>query len=75
MEKYALVFLFGFFSVCSIFGQQTTIKGSVKDAIAKKPIANVTVAIEDTKQSTQTNALGEFAFNFNVPLGEQVLRI
>ncbi|WOD44738.1 carboxypeptidase regulatory-like domain-containing protein [Hwangdonia lutea] len=75
MKKSVLFFLFGFFTVSITYGQQTTIKGSVLDAISFKPISNVTVTIEATKQTTQTNALGDFVFTLNVPLGEQVLRI
>ncbi|MDO5978593.1 carboxypeptidase-like regulatory domain-containing protein [Flavivirga spongiicola] len=63
------------FSTRSVFAQQTLIKGSVKDAMSFQPIENVIIIIEETKQQTQTDPLGEFAFSVNVPLGEQVLRI
>ncbi|WP_418602313.1 carboxypeptidase regulatory-like domain-containing protein [Hwangdonia sp.] len=75
MKKIVLFFLFGFITVSLSFGQQTSIKGSVLDAISFEPISNVTITIEATKQTAQTNALGEFVFALNVPLGEQVLRI
>lgn len=54
---------------------QTVVKGSVKDAITNEPLPDVTITIEETQQSTQTDALGEFSFTDKVPLGEQVLRL
>lgn len=75
MKKKLLIFLFGIFSIFTTYAQQTTIKGSVKDALTFDPIAEVTVTIEETKQTTKTNDLGEFKFSNNVPLGEQVLKI
>ncbi len=75
MKKSFFIFIIGFFSVFTVFAQQTIIKGSVKDAITLKPIADVTITIEETQQTTQTNAFGEFIFSDNVPLGEQVLKI
>ncbi|MFD1615994.1 carboxypeptidase regulatory-like domain-containing protein [Gelatiniphilus marinus] len=75
MKKNLLIFLFGIFSFSTAFAQQTFIKGSVKDAVSFEPIPDVTITIEKTNQSTQTNNLGEFEFALNVPLGEQVLRI
>ena len=75
MKKKILIFLFGFFSISPAFAQQTLIKGSVKDAVSFEPISGVTIIIEETRQAAQTNALGEFVFSSNVPLGEQVLRI
>ena len=70
-----LFFIFGILSVATIFAQQTIINGSVKDAVTFEPIPEVSITIEETNQSTKTNAKGEFVFNVNVPLGEQVLRI
>ncbi|AUP79770.1 TonB-dependent receptor [Flavivirga eckloniae] len=58
-----------------LYAQQTLIKGSVKDGHAFEPIQDVTITIEETDQTTRTNALGEFIFSSNIPLGEQVLRI
>lgn len=75
MKKNLLIFLFGIFSIFSIYAQQTIIKGSVKDAVTFEPISEVTITIEETKQTTKTNDLGEFKFSNNVPLGEQVLKI
>ncbi|WP_034042020.1 carboxypeptidase regulatory-like domain-containing protein [Wocania ichthyoenteri] len=75
MNRITLIFLFGFFSILTAFSQQTIIKGSVVDGISFDPIPEVTITIEETNQTTQTSLLGEFIFNNNVPLGEQILRI
>ena len=66
MKKDLLIFLFGIFSIFTTYAQQTTIKGSVKDAVTFEPISQVTVTIEETKQTTKTNDLGEFKFSNNV---------
>lgn len=74
--KLLLLTFFAIIFCCfSLYAQQTLIKGSVKSAHFFEPILNVTITIEETKQHTETDALGEFIFNSNVPLGEQVLRI
>ncbi len=75
MKKRLFIFFFGIFSSITMLAQQTSVKGSVKDAVTLEPIADVMITIEETQQSTTTNALGEFAFSANIPLGEQVLSI
>jgi len=75
MKKSSFIFLFGIFSILTAFAQQTIVKGSVKDAISFELIPNVTITIEETQQTIQTNSFGEFVFSSNVPLGEQVLKI
>jgi len=75
MNKTLCIFLFGIFSAFTAFAQQTIVKGSVKNATSFEPISGVTITIEETQQTTQTDALGEFIFSDNVPLGEQVLRV
>ena len=75
MKKSLFIFLFGIFTTFTMFGQQTIVKGSVKEASSLDPIPNVTITIEETQQSTQTNDLGEFEFSSSVPLGEQILKI
>ena len=75
MVKIILTFFLGFCSMSLTYAQQTLIKGSVKEAISFEPIADVAVTIEETNQTTQTNALGAFEFLLHVPLGEQVLKI
>ncbi len=57
------------------FSQQTLIKGSVKEVLSFQPIESVIITIEETKQQTQTDALGKFEFSVNVPLGEHILSI
>ncbi|MFD0834537.1 carboxypeptidase regulatory-like domain-containing protein [Mariniflexile aquimaris] len=74
-NKKLLFFCFGLFSVLSSSGQQTIIKGSVKDGVTFEPIPEVVITIEETKQFTRTNSKGEFVFSETVPLGEQILRI
>lgn len=74
MNKIALIFLFGFFSIFG-FSQQTVVKGSVKDAVSFQPILNVTVELESTELVMLTDVQGEFLFNTNVPFGEQILKI
>ena len=75
MKKTLLISLFGMFSIFTAFAQQTIIKGSVKDGISFEPLPEVSVTIEETKQTATTDARGAFVFSANVPLGEQVLRI
>jgi hypothetical protein len=75
MKKSFLLFLFGVALTLSGFAQQTLIKGSVLDGTTGDPIPDVTITIEETGQTTKTNARGEFSFTVNVPLGEQVLKV
>lgn len=75
MRENFTIFLFGIFSVFSAAAQQTVVKGSVIDGITYEPIPNVTITIEESLQSTETDAEGKFSFTSNVPLGEQVLKI
>ena len=67
--------IFSFLFCISVFSQQTLIKGSVKDGLSFEPIPEVTITIETTLQTTQTDALGEFEFSLHVPLGEHMLLI
>ncbi|MCK7589350.1 TonB-dependent receptor [Subsaxibacter sp. CAU 1640] len=72
MKKSFFIFLFGIFSLAATVAQ-TVVKGSVLDAASDEPIPSVTITIEGTEFSTETDANGEFSFTSNVPLGEQVL--
>ncbi|MEO6346450.1 MAG: TonB-dependent receptor [Aquaticitalea sp.] len=74
MKKSFLIILFGLFSLATT-NAQTTIKGSVVDAISDEPIPSVTVTIEGSDFIVQTDTNGEFSFTSDVPLGEQVLVI
>ncbi|WP_179344471.1 TonB-dependent receptor [Winogradskyella ursingii] len=75
MKKSFLLFLsLTAFTLVS-FAQQTLIKGSVFDGTTGEPIPDVTITIEETGQTTKTDAKGEFRFAQNVPLGEQVLKV
>ncbi len=75
MKKSFLFFLLGIFSTFTIFAQQTIVKGRVKDAVTNEPISNVTVIIEASNLSTNTDFFGQFMFNAGIPLGEQILKI
>ena len=75
MKKSFLIFLLGIFTGFTALAQQTIIKGSVKDAVTGQLLPNVTITIEETSMSVQTDTKGEFSFTKNVPLGEQVLNL
>ena len=75
MKRILFIFLFGIFSIFTAFAQQTTVKGSVNDAVSNEPIPDVTITIEGTNLSTVTDGLGVFSFSSNVPLGEQMLNL
>ncbi len=74
MTKSFIIFLFGIFSIAGAVGQ-TIVKGSVIDGTSDEPIPGVTITMEGTDLTTQTDAKGEFSFTSNVPFGEQVLII
>ncbi|MGV8815710.1 MAG: carboxypeptidase-like regulatory domain-containing protein [Gelidibacter sp.] len=75
MKKSSTIFLFGFFSVFTAAAQETVVKGSVIDGMNHEPIPNVTITIEETLQTSQTDAEGKFSFTSNVPLGEHILKV
>ncbi len=75
MKKSFIIFLFGIFSTFTLVAQQTTVKGSVKDAVTDEPIPDVTVSIQKSVLSEKTDGLGQFTFKSEVPLGEQILKI
>ncbi|WP_353779206.1 carboxypeptidase regulatory-like domain-containing protein [Winogradskyella sp. 3972H.M.0a.05] len=74
-KNFFYVLLFGVLFTLSSFAQETKITGSVKDAVTNEPLPNVEVTIEETGQTTKTDANGRFDFSANVPLGEQVLKL
>ena len=75
MGKKYFFFLVLITSAFKIYAQQAIIKGSVRDGVSFQLISGVTVTIEATNKTTQTDVLGEFIFSENLPLGEQVLKI
>nr|WP_321233668.1 TonB-dependent receptor [uncultured Psychroserpens sp.] len=75
MKKSFFIILFGMFSMLTAFAQDTIVKGSVLDGTTGEPIPDVTITIEETGQSVNTDANGEFQFTSIVPLGEQVLKV
>ncbi|WP_346882399.1 carboxypeptidase-like regulatory domain-containing protein [uncultured Algibacter sp.] len=74
MKKIGLLFFLEFFCI-AVYAQQTSIKGSVKNAVSLQPIEGVNISIENSNLKTTTNILGEFVFNKSIPLGEQILKI
>ena len=73
--KNTLLFIFFSFFTMVVFSQETLVKGSVIDVLTFKPIESVKVTIEGTDINVLSDILGEFEFNTNIPLGEQVLVI
>ena len=74
--KEKLLFCMIFFSgLCTLFSQQTIVKGSVIEANSFTPVSGVTVIIENTSLTRQTNNSGEFEFSSNIPMGEQIIKI
>lgn len=75
MKKNSLIYFLVFFSIFTVFAQQTIIKGSVKDAVSFEAISEVSVTIEETNQTINTDTNGVFVFSTHVPLGEHFLKI
>lgn len=75
MKKSFFIFLFGMFSFCTIFAQETVVKGSVKDAVTDEFIPDVTITVEETGQTETTDGFGQFKFSQPIPFGEQMLKI
>ena len=67
--------LFVFFNIFFSFAQQTIVQGSIKNMLTDQPLEGVLVHFEHTQLNTLTDALGEFKFSSNVPLGEQFLSL
>ncbi|WP_317171463.1 TonB-dependent receptor [Tamlana sp. I1] len=72
MSKTLLFVLGVFFSMCCQ-AQTTVIQGSVKDSESLEVLEAVNIHLEGTDFKTATNNLGEFIFDKNLPLGEQML--
>ncbi|GGG38570.1 TonB-dependent receptor [Bizionia arctica] len=75
MKKRLFIFLFGIISTVTAVAQETVVKGSVTEAISFEPIPGVTIAVEGTVITVETDSNGEFQFLEQVPLGEQVLNL
>ena len=75
MKKSSTIFLLGIFSVFTAVAQKTVVKGSVIDGMNHEPIPHVTITIEETLQTSLTDAEGKFSFTSNVPLGEHILKV
>lgn len=75
MKENFMIFIFGIVPVFSFAWQQTMVKGSVIDGTTYQPLHNVTITIENTSETKETDSNGKFSFTENVPLGEQILRV
>lgn len=75
MSKSLPILLVAILSFYTSLAQHISIKGSVRDGVSFELISGVTITLEETNQTTVTDALGEFIFSKNVPLGEQFLKI
>ncbi|CDF81008.1 TonB-dependent receptor [Formosa agariphila KMM 3901] len=75
MKKYILAVLY----IICIFqlarSQSQDITGSVKDARSLQLLSNVTVQLEGTNLSAQTNVEGEFILNNKTSFGEYILKV
>ena len=74
-KKNDIIFFFALCSGLVVFAQDTIIKGSILDGTTGEPIPEVSVTIEETLQTTKTDAMGQFHFITIVPLGEQILKV
>lgn len=75
MRKSVTLLLFGFVSVLTASAQHTVVNGSVIDGTTLAPIPKVTITIEETSQSVETDAEGKFSFTSTLSLGEHILKV
>ena len=59
MKKILLLLISSFLTVASVFAQNNTLSGSVKDAATGKPLAGVSVFLNATSKGTVTRADGQ----------------
>ncbi len=71
MKTIILILLFVFVTLNTL--AQTQVKGVLIDGYADKVLPEVRVSLEASNVLKQTNALGAFTLNQDVPLGEQIL--
>ena len=69
-NKIFLFLTFTFLMACKIFAQ--SIKGVIVDSKSNKPIAGVSVQIEGTNTSVQSNEQGEFNIKTTKPFPIQL---
>ena len=75
MKKITLTLLFSVFFYVGIYAQSlSSVKGNVVDSETQKPLANVTVIVNETSLLVLTDINGNFVLT-NVPLGNQVVEI
>ncbi|WP_066222257.1 carboxypeptidase-like regulatory domain-containing protein [Formosa haliotis] len=75
MKNFVLANLCALWVIHSVFGQNQTISGSVKDAVSLQPISQVLIQIEGANTTTETNINGEFIMAVTAIYGEQFLKI
>ncbi len=63
IRKKIILSLLSFFVCCSVFGQNTTIKGFVKDSITGEPLPYVSILFVGTTAGTTTNEDGLFSYS------------
>lgn len=73
MKKLVISTLF-VLQVVFVFAQSTGFTGKVVDSKTQKPLQNVVASIQNTNQTTFTDAAGVFSFN-EISLGSQLLQI
>ncbi len=63
IRKEIILSLLSFFVCCSVFGQNTTIKGFVKDSVTGEPLPYVSILFTGTTAGTTTNEEGLFSYS------------
>jgi TonB-dependent starch-binding outer membrane protein SusC len=73
LSRCSLVLLLILMSCVSLFAQQRTVTGIVRNQETQEPLSGVTVSIKGSTKSTTTNGQGEFTIA--VPSNETVLKL
>ncbi|MDW5289963.1 TonB-dependent receptor [Formosa sp. PL04] len=75
MKNFILISLCFFCSFQSVLAQVQNISGSVKDGVSLLPLDQVSIQIEGTNYSAETNKLGEFNIENTNVFGEYILKL
>lgn len=68
-------FIFTLFSFAGVFAQDTQVRGKVVNTTNQSSIPDVQISLENTSIITQTDASGEFVFQGDLPVGDQILQV
>lgn len=68
-KKLYVLFVLSFVSLC-MFGQNTTIKGFVKDSVSGEPLPYVSILFVGTTSGTTTNESGQFSYSVKTSSNE-----